>query len=152
VISYPGDVLARFGRYEAVEDRGPRGRAHLWRAWDPFVERFVVLAVLVDVSPAEMLKGWRHFDAALREWTGGYSTSADEVLDLAPPSAAPAFLVLRAAADADEPKRADMPTPPAPSGATGGGAGAVGSVSSAGVGRVIFGGLAALVAGIRGRW
>lgn len=97
MISFPGDVLARFGRYEAVEDRGRRGRAHLWRAWDPFVERFVIVAVLVDVSPAEAVKGFRQLDTVLPEWTDGYAVSVDAVLDLAPPDAGAAFVVLRPA-------------------------------------------------------
>lgn len=146
MISYPGDIVARFGRYEAVDDLGSRGRAHLWRAWDPFVERFVVVAVLADVAAADVLRGWRHFEAALEEWTGSYATSIDEVLDFAPPDAAPAFLVLRWVTAADS----DAPTLPAPP--EGGDAGPTGTAaSSGGVGRGMVGALTALVAGMRSR-
>jgi len=140
VISYPGDVLARFGRYEAVEDRGTSGRAHLWRAWDPFVERFVMLAVLVDVSHADVIKGWRHFDAALREWTGACATSVDEVLDFAPPDSGPAFIVLRLDAGTGAPMHPDEPTPSAPS------APSTPSGQQGGWGRMLLGGLMFLLA------
>ena len=146
MISYPGDVLARFGRYEAVEDDGPRGRAHLWRAWDPFVERFVVVAVLEDVTPAEVVRGWRQFDAALTEWTGGYATSVDAVLDLAPPGAGPAFLVLRLAPDPRDRIQNGVPTASAGGGGPGPMAAAGGAVAS-GWGRLVLGGLGLLLAG-----
>lgn len=54
MISYPGDILARFGRYEAVENVGPRGGADAWKCWDPYLERFVLVVVVRREDQAEL--------------------------------------------------------------------------------------------------
>lgn len=94
MISYPGDICARFGRYEAVEDLGRSGRGQLWRAWDPFLERFVVIASLPDVDPAELHRGVTALDDALRRWLGPWYAGNRDVLDFGPGGDnSPAFLV-----------------------------------------------------------
>lgn len=82
MISYPGEVLARFGRYEAVEDIGSLERGHLWRAWDPFLERFVIVAALPDVDATELFRGLPKLEDSLHGWFGGEDPSS--ILDFGP--------------------------------------------------------------------
>lgn len=82
MVSYPGEILARFGRYEAVENIGPVERGLLWRAWDPYLERYVVVASLPDVDAAELHRLLPELDHALRVWLGG--EDPDAILDFAP--------------------------------------------------------------------
>lgn len=97
MISYPGDIHARFGRYEAVEELGPQGRGQLWRAWDPFLERFVLIASVPGLDPAELHRGVAALDDALRRWLGPWSDGDRFVLDFAPGGEGiPAFFVFEA--------------------------------------------------------
>jgi len=82
MISFPGKILKRFGRYEAVEDLGDRERSHLWRAWDPFLERFVRIADLGSLDPSELVRTLPRLDYALKLWLGGGHPEA--VLDFSP--------------------------------------------------------------------
>ena len=84
MVSYPGEILRRFGRYEAVESIGRAGLTDLWRAWDPHLARFVVVAVLQDVDPADVRTRIPNLDAALEHWTGGKYRHASQVLDFEP--------------------------------------------------------------------
>jgi hypothetical protein len=82
MISHPGRILRRFGRYEAVEDLGVQERGRCWRAWDPFLERFVRLAELPEVGPDELHRTLPRLDYALKIWLGG--GDPDAVLDFSP--------------------------------------------------------------------
>jgi hypothetical protein len=97
MISHPGRILKRFGRYEAVEDLGAQERARCWRAWDPFLERFVRLAELPEVGQEELHRTLPRLDYALKVWLGGEDPEA--VLDFSPGRLdEPPFFVFRAAA------------------------------------------------------
>lgn len=79
---YPGQTLRRFGRYQAVESIGHAGLTQLWRAWDPYLERFVVVAVLHGEDPAHVRTRIPDLGNALHHWTGGKYGAASHVLDL----------------------------------------------------------------------
>jgi hypothetical protein len=114
MISHPGRILKRFGRYEAVEDLGLQQRARCWRAWDPFLERFVRLAELTEVGQEELHRTLPRLDNALKVWLGG--EDPDAVLDFSPGGLqGPAFFVLRATAaewPSTERSQTGLPTAP----------------------------------------
>lgn len=102
MISYPGDILCRFGRYEAVEDLGTSGAAHLWGAWDPYLDRFVVVVELCGVDPTQLFHGMRVVETALERWTANKIGGEDLMLDFSPGSPdASAFIVVAAAGEED---------------------------------------------------
>jgi len=68
MVSYPGEILRRFGRYEAVADLGTRAAGHFWRAWDPYLERFVRIASLPGLDAAELYQTLPRLSYALRTW------------------------------------------------------------------------------------
>ena len=97
MISYPGEILRRFGRYEAVEELERAGTARLWGAWDPFLERFVIVVELRDVDPRELVAGLRGLDAALERWTDARVRGDEVVLDFDPGEGEePAYFVIAA--------------------------------------------------------
>jgi len=103
MISYPGEILRRFGRYEAVEDLGASGAAHLWGAWDPYLERFVIVVALPAVEPGVLAEGLRVVDAALERWTAGKLGGDDLILDCSPGERdEPAYLVVATTDEAEE--------------------------------------------------
>jgi hypothetical protein len=105
MIGYPGEILRRFGRYEAVESIGRTGFTDLWRAWDPYLERFVIVAVLQNVDPADISARIPNRDEALEHWTGGKYCHASQVLDFEPGrEEADPFIVL-ALAEHDQSQR-----------------------------------------------
>jgi hypothetical protein len=115
MISYPGEIIERFGRYEAIEEIGSPSRAQLWRAWDPFLERFVLIAALPGLDPTELHRAMRNLDGALARWTDGKCRNAAQVLDFAPSGEdEPAFFVLSphqdSAASEVEEQEASTPT------------------------------------------
>ena len=93
MISYPGEILARFGRYEAVEDLGPRSGAHTWKAWDPYLERFVLIVVVPLADQAELHRLGAEVGGLLDRYLG--EKPRRRILDFDPPSAERlAFFVL----------------------------------------------------------
>lgn len=108
MISYPGDILARFGRYEATEDLGQQLRSRCWRAWDPFLERWVIVATLPGLDPAELHRALQGYNGGIQRWIGEEDYGA--LLDFGPPGPDhPAFFVFLGA-DA-EPVAAPAPAP-----------------------------------------
>jgi hypothetical protein len=115
MISYPGDILARFGRYEAVEDLGPAARAHLWRAWDPYLERSVVIAALPDLEQNEMYRTLPDLGRVFKEWLDVDEPSI--VLDFGPGGGdEPPFLVFPPTDPEEKPPPPPPPPPPLPAG------------------------------------
>jgi hypothetical protein len=103
MISYPGDILCRFGRYEAVEDLGTSGRAHLWGAWDPYLDRFVVIVELGGIDPAQLLHGMRNVTAAIEHWTARKLGAGDLILDFSPGTdGTTAFVVVATTEEEDD--------------------------------------------------
>ena len=93
MISYPGEILARFGRYEAVEDLGLRAEAHVWKSWDPYLERFVLIIVIPPGDQAELHRLGAEVGTLLDRYLG--ETPRRRILDFAPPGAENlAFFVL----------------------------------------------------------
>jgi hypothetical protein len=84
MISYPGDIQARFGRYEGVERLGALERGELWRAWDPFLERFVAVAALSGMDAAEIHDLAPRLEAELARWLGGWHRAGMRVFDFGP--------------------------------------------------------------------
>jgi hypothetical protein len=84
MISYPGDIQARFGRYEAVERLGALERGELWRAWDPFLERFVAVASLSGMDAAEIHDLAPRLEADLARWLGSWHRVGMRVFDFGP--------------------------------------------------------------------
>lgn len=111
MISYPGDILQRFGRYEATEDMGPCEQGRLWKAWDPYLERFVLVAALPAADQKEVFRESPDPQALLEQQLGEAFARGRTILDFGPPTQdAPAFFVLPTA----EPRRGAAPAPAAP--------------------------------------
>jgi hypothetical protein len=102
MISYPGEILCRFGRYEAVEDLGRSGTAHLWGAWDPYLDRFVIVVELPGIDPVQLLNGMRVVEGALGRWTANKLGGDELVLDFSPGAHDSAAFVVVAMADEDD--------------------------------------------------
>lgn len=84
MISYPAEILARFGRYEAIAQIDERAGANLWKAWDPFLERFVLVVALPGLDQAELCRLGPDLETLLE---GQQLGPRRRVLDFAPPSA-----------------------------------------------------------------
>ena len=113
MISHPGDIVHRFGRYEAVEDLGRNGSGHLWRAWDPYLERFVLVAAAPNLEPAEMFRQVKTPEALLERELGAEFAQGRPIFDFGPPTrATAAFFVLPL--DAAQPPPSPSPAPPEP--------------------------------------
>lgn len=105
MISFPGAILKRFGRYEAIEDLGARLRGHFWRAWDPFLERYVLVAALPDLDPAELHRALQGFDGGLQQWLGEEDRGV--VLDFGPSGPDHSAFFVFMWADGTDPQAAD---------------------------------------------
>ena len=105
MISHPKKILARFGRYEAIEalgtpidrtaDRSTDAAGDLpeWHAWDPFLERYVNVIDLSALDPGEVFDRSRDIDIAVEEWTGR-RIDQSAIIDFAPGLAgSPAYVV-----------------------------------------------------------
>lgn len=99
LISYPGEILARFGRYEGVERVPSPPGVEVWRSWDPYLERFVTVVVLLELDQTELLRLGPKVDSLLDRHLG--HGPRRRILDFAPPaSASNAFFVLEWSATA----------------------------------------------------
>lgn len=85
MISYPAEIVARFGRYEAVAQLEQKGRGSLWKAWDPYLERFVLVVALPELDQAELCRLGPDLESLLDGHLLG-PTANRRVLDFAPPS------------------------------------------------------------------
>lgn len=104
MIDYPGEILRRFGRYQAVESIRRGGLTDLWRAWDPYLERFVVVVVLHGEDPSDVPRRMSNLGEALQRWTGKVR-DASQVLDFEPGSGEEKPFLVLAVAEDDELER-----------------------------------------------
>lgn len=84
MISYPAEIVARFGRYEAIAPLDERGTANLWKAWDPYLERFVLVVALPGLDQAELCRLGPDLESLLEDHLLG--PPKRRVLDFAPPT------------------------------------------------------------------
>jgi len=94
MISYPAQIVERFGRYEGVAHLASRPGVELWKAWDPYLERFVIVVTLPGLAQEELYRAGADMESLL-EARLGRKPSKRQILDFAPPSAeAAAFFVV----------------------------------------------------------
>ncbi len=118
MVSHPGEIVARFGRYEAIEKLDSSERVRRWRAWDPYIERMVTVLELVGVDPAEVFENSRELPEALSEWCGDIRIGRDDIIDFDPGrELGGAFAVVlpkssaAGSADTDTPRRRRQESP-----------------------------------------